>query len=146
MNNDNHDQDTVTAELEKAAALDAKNNMTELTQGSDAYSMQQKLGALQRIITAVSKDKENEELRQILLLAAFDNKQEAMLAADAISERQRYGVGIEPILNRIIAQCAVHAGRVDKVLSAMSNYTLNTNSGSNKTPFWKRKQEDKNIS
>lgn len=109
--------------------------------GAGSLSAGDKLGVLQRIVTAVAKDS---EYRQILLLAAFDNKQEAMLASDAITERQRYGVTIQPILDRLVAQCAVKSGRVDKVLHAMTNYTLNT--GFNrKLPFWKSKQEKTGI-
>jgi len=130
------------AEFEKKAIADAAETMRELTEsGTDAYTMEQKLGVLQRVVTAVGKD---EDYRQILLLAAFDNKQEAMLAADTITERQRYGVPIQPILDRIISQCAVKAGRVDKVLNAMTTYSLNTNYRSH-LPNWKRKQEEKSI-
>lgn len=129
-------------DLETLAAKDAIDDMQDLIEhGSDSYSMQAKLGVLQRIITAVAEDK---EYRQVLLLAAFDNKQEAMLASDAITERKRYGVTIQPILDRIIAQCAVKQGRVDVVLKAMTNYTLNTGFGG-KLPFWKKKQESKGI-
>jgi len=130
------------AKFEEDAIKKASETMDILTEsGQDAYSMEQKLGVLQRIVTAVGT---NEEFRQVLLLAAFDNKQEAMLAADAITERQRYGVEIQPILLRIISQCAVKAGRVDKVLGAMTTYSLNTNYGS-RLPSWKRKQEDKSL-
>lgn len=109
--------------------------------GFASMSAQDKLGVLQRIVTAVAKD---EEYRQILLLAAFDNKQEAMLASDAITERKRYGVTIQPILDRIVAQCAVKQGRVDAVLKAMTSYTLNTGFGK-KLPFWKKKEETRGI-
>jgi len=128
--------------FEKKAIAEAAETMRELTEsGQDAVTMEQRLGVLQRVVTAVAKD---EEYRQILLLAAFDDKQEAMLASDAITERQRYGVSIHPILTRIIAQCAVKAGRVDKVLSAMTTYSLNMQARS-QLPSWKRKQEDKSI-
>ncbi len=129
-----------------AAALikEAMPDVDELLQtGSGSMSQQDKLGVLQRIITAVANDK---DYRQILLLAAFDNKQEALLASDAITERQRYGVSIQPILDRLIAQCAVKSGRVDKVLSAMTSYTLNTGGFKGKLPFWKKKQENTGIS
>lgn len=139
---DGHEENPITT-LEKMAAEGAAQTMQELTEsGFDSYSSQQKLGVLQRIVTAVSKD---EDYRQILLLAAFDNKQEAMLAADAITERQRYGVSIQPILDRIVAQCSVRADRVDRVLHAMTNYTLNTNYGRG-MPGWKKKQDSKSIS
>ena len=121
MSNDNgDDKPNALKQFEEKALADAAATMQELTEtGNDAYSMEQKLGVLQRMVTAVANDA---EYRQILLLAAFDNKQEAMLAADAITERQRYGVSIHPILTRIISQCAVKAGRVDKILGAMTTY------------------------
>ena len=140
---DGHGELTALAKMEQEAIRKASETMRELTEsGQDAYSMEQKLGVLQRVVTAVGKD---EDYRQILLLAAFDNKQEAMLASDAITERKRYGVDIQPILDRVIAQCAVKSGRVDKVLSAMTSYSLNMQSHGGHTPSWKRKQEDKSI-
>ena len=143
MEEDNgHKSSSALAEFEKTAIAAAAATMQELTEsGNDAYSMEQKLGVLQRVVTAVAKD---DDYRQILLLAAFDNKQEANLAADAITERKRYGVDIQPILDRVISQCAVKSGRVDKVLTAMTTYSLNTQSGAH-LPGWKRKQEDKSI-
>lgn len=133
---------TALAEFEKKAIAEAAETMAEMTEsGQDAYSVEQKLGVLQRAITAVAKD---DEYRQILLLAAFDNKQEAMLASDAITERKRYGVDIQPILDRVIAQCAVKAERLNRVLTAMTTHTMNLGTRSN-WPSWKRKQEDKSI-
>lgn len=133
--------------LEEVVAEDALKNVAHeveeyLQVGAGSMSGQDKLGVLQRIITAVADDA---GYRQILLLAAFDNKQEAMLASDAITERKRYGVAIQPIMDRIVAQCAVKQGRVDVVLKAMTNYTLNTGFG-RKLPFWKSKQETKGLS
>lgn len=144
MNSEDNGKGEETALLtaEKQAIADATETMKDLTEsGNDATTLTDKLGVLQRVVTAVAKD---EEYRQILLLAAFDNKQEAMLAADAITERQRYGVSIHPILTRVIAQCAIQAGRVDKVLNAMTSYSLNMNNRGH-LPSWKRKQEDKSL-
>ena len=139
---DGHDEKAALAEFERKAVEDAAEVIQELTEsGSDSYSIQAKLGVLQRVVTAVVKD---EGYRQILLLAAFEDKQEAMLAADAITERQRYGVTIQPILDRVIAQCAVKSSRVDKILQAMTTYSLHTNYGHN-LPSWKKKQESKGI-
>lgn len=107
----------------------------------DSVSLEQRMGVLQRVVTAV---RSREDYLQILLLAAFDDKREAMLAADAISERQRYGVDIQPILTRIVAQCAIKSDRVGRVLDAMTKYTLNTNY-QGKMPNWKRQQDQKAI-
>ena len=112
-----------------------------MEEGSDSMSVDQKLGVMQRLVTAVAKD---EEYLQVLLNAAFENKYEAMLAADAISERQRYGVNIRPLVNRIVAQCSVAGDRVNKLLEALTHYTFHTNYPTKK-PFWKRQQDDKSL-
>ena len=125
--------------LEEKAAADALSGMWEEVQGS--VPITDKLGVHQRIITAVLKDN---DYRQLLLMAAFDNKQEALLAADAITERLRYGVDITPICDRVVAQCAVKAAHIERVLNSMSSYTLSTNYGG-RVPDWKKKQDNKSI-
>lgn len=133
---DNPEDDAV-AEVVKAANKMFGN--MELVR--DSVSLEQRMGVLQRVVTAV---KGRDDYLQILLLAAFDDKREAMLAADAISERQRYGVDIQPILTRIVAQCAIKSDRVARVLDAMTKYTLNTNYQGN-LPRWKKQQDTKAI-
>jgi len=123
-------------ELEKGYAL-----IGNLKVGFDSMTTGQKLGVLQRLVTAVAKD---DQYRQILLTAAFENKEEAMLCADAIAERKRYGVSIQPIVDRILAQCSVKSDRVNKILEAMSQYTLHTNYTGQKPP-WQRKDESKSL-
>ena len=129
----------VAQTLEEKAAADVLAESFEDVQGS--VSIGDKLGVHQRIITAVLKDN---DYRQLLLMAAFDNKQEALLAADAITERLRYGVDITPICDRVVAQCAVKAAHIERVLHSMSSYTLSTNYGG-KMPEWKKKQDNKSI-
>lgn len=114
----------------------------EVETGYGDMPIQQKLGVLQRMITAVS---EKSEYLQVLLLAAFDDKHEALLAADAITERQRYGVDIQPIINRVVAQCAVHAERVNTVINAYSSFTLHTNNYKGNKPDWKKEQDKSAI-
>ncbi len=128
-----------TKSFEEMVAADLINDSFEDVQGS--MQMADKLGVHQRIITAVQKDA---EYRQILLTAAFDNKQEALLASDAITERLRYGVDITPILDRVIAQCAVKGMRVETILHSMNSYTLQSNYGG-RLPDWKKKQDNKTI-
>jgi len=113
----------------------------DIQPGADSLSVSQKLGVLQRLVTAV---KEDDEYRQILLTASFDSKHEAQMAADAIEERKRYGVSIRPILDRIIAQCSVKGARVNLITDASSRFTLNTNTGK-KLPNWKRQQDNKGL-
>ena len=127
--------------LEKQAALDAQRDSKEFINIQGSVSMGDKLGVHQRIITAVLKD---DDYRQLLLMAAFDNKQEALLCADAITERLRYGVDITPICDRVAAQCAVGGARVKEILTAMASYTLHTNYGG-RIPDWKKKQDNKSI-
>ena len=109
--------------------------------GFDSLTTGHKLGVLQRLVTAVAKD---DQYRQILLTAAFENKQEALLAADAISERVRYGVSIQPIVDRMLAQCSIKSERVNEILRALSQYTLHTNYTGQK-PWWQRKDENKSL-
>lgn len=118
--------------LEGPSAEDVKEAM-ELagkvlnTPQSDTYmSNDVKLGVLQTLIHAVMKDADY-QFRQVLLTAAFDDKKEGLLAADAISERLRYGVDIGPLISRITAQCGVKGQRVDKILEALTHYTFSTN-------------------
>jgi hypothetical protein len=126
--------------LEERILKEVYDDNRELTEvGSDSYSTQQKQGVLQKIVTAIVDDK---EYRQVLLLACFDDKREARLCAGAIAERQRYGVPIGAILDDVIAQCAVKADRVIKVINGMTRFNLNTNQG---MPGWKKKQENKSI-
>jgi len=124
------------AELEKAYA-----QIGGLKVGFDSMTTGQKLGVLQRLVTAVAKD---DQYRQILLTAAFENKEEAMLCADAIAERKRYKVSIQPIVDRILAQCSVKSDRVNKILEAMSQYTLHTNYTGQK-PFWQKRDDSKSL-
>ena len=133
----------IGAELAKKLA-DAENlniDDIEIETFTGSVSVDGKLGVHQRIITAVQSDK---EYRQVLLTAAFDNKQEALLASDAITERIRYGVDITPIIDRVIAQCAVKGMRVETILNSMSTYTMNNNYRGN-VPDWKKRQDNKSI-
>lgn len=129
------------AELEKKAAEDAVNYAKDWIDIQGSTSIEGKLGVHQRIITAVLKDS---DYRQLLLMAAFDNKQEALLAADAITERLRYGVDITPICDRVVAQCAVKAAHIERVLASMNSFSLQTNYGG-RVPDWKKKQDNKSI-
>lgn len=133
----------IAAEMQKMVLEDTANTVEELIRGSDSMPFQAKLGVLQRVVTAVLDDK---EYRQVLLLAAFDNKQEALLCADAIAECRRYGVPIERIVDRVIAEGSVNSEKMNKVLAAVTSYTLNTNTNRSNLPFWKRKQERSGLS
>jgi hypothetical protein len=107
--------------------------------GSDSLNPQAKMGVLQKIIASVKDD----DYRQMLLLALFDSREQARLAAGAISERLRYNVSITPVLDDICAQCGVHADRIERVIKGMTHYNLNNNQGSG--PGWFKKNKDKSI-
>ncbi len=107
-------------------ALDMAGKILNTPQSDTFMSNDQKLGVLQTLIHAVMKDADY-QFRQVLLTAAFDDKKEGLLAADAISERLRYGVDIAPLITRITAQCGVKGQRVDKILEALTHYTFSTN-------------------
>lgn len=109
--------------------------------GQDSITTQQKPGVLQRIITTPTKD---EEYRQILYQADFVNEEQAVRASDAIAERQRYGVSITPIIDRVTAQCAVKSKRVNTAVSGINQHIFNSNSGGG-APNWKKKQETKSL-
>lgn len=128
-------------EMDDATFDTAIKQIDGLKVGFDNLTTGQKLGVLQRLVTAVGKD---DQYRQILLTAAFENKQEALLAADAISERVRYGVSIQPIVDRMLAQCSVNSDRVRQILAALSQYTLHTNYTGQK-PYWQRRDENKSL-
>jgi len=98
--------------IQEQARKDAESEIWTDVQGS--VSLDGKLGVHQRIITAVLKD---DDYRQLLLMAAFDN---------------------------MVAQCAVKAAHIERVLQSMTSYTLNTNYGG-RVPNWKKKQDNKSI-
>ena len=105
----------------------------------DHVDVEQKLGVLQRLVTAVLDDK---AYRQAVLTAHFSNETEAKLCSDAISERKRYGASIAPIVDRVIAQCAVNGRRATQMTEAINSYTLKTNQFQ---PKWKKDSDTKGI-
>jgi len=141
-NHNEVDEDNTTRLTMEEILSKSSDDLDALVQvGFDTMASQQRLGVLQRLVTAVEKV---QGFFQILLTADFDNKREAMLAADAISECRRYGASYEAILLRITAQCGVHSGRVDRVLRSMNSYNLNTNY-KGKLPEWKQNQSKKGV-
>lgn len=97
--------------------------------------------AMTRLSTAITDA--SREYRQALLLALFENKQEALLAADAISERLRYGVVVDPIVDRIIAQCATKGARVNTIIDGLTHNRISTNNSAAAKAFWNREHTDK---
>ena len=132
-------EDTISQEAIEEAFKDAK-KLLEGGADSSVLGTKDKLGVLQRLVTAVLKD---DEYRQVLLTAAFDDKREAMLCADAFNERRRYGVQIDSLVDRVIAQCGVKSTRVNAILDAMTRFSLNTSGYDAKR--WKQEQAKKSI-
>lgn len=124
MNGNNSGEDF---DMEKALTDQAVEDLLKLGEEGNAISSPGgKLGVLQRGITSELDEK---HYRQSLLLAAFDDKQEALLCADAITERLRYGVSIEPILARVDAACGVKSSRIRDAFMALSHRTVSTYTG-----------------
>jgi hypothetical protein len=92
--------------------------------GNVVKSMEAQLGVLQRIVTAPQK---NEEYRQALLLANFLSPEEADRAVNAIAWCNRYDGDLGPIVDKLIARCAVKGGRVADVIDALTHMRLTTN-------------------
>jgi hypothetical protein len=89
----------------------------------------QQLGVMQKMATAPVKD---DDYRQALLLANFMSAEESDRAVNAIAFCQRYGGDLTPIVNKIIARCAVKGGRVSELIDALTHMRLTqTTSGPN---------------
>src|SRR4030042_3958761 len=135
-----HDAETLVQDEALKELVKRFGDLTVET-GADSVEIQQKLGVLQRIITASQEDK---DYLQALYQGYFENSEQAKLAADAITERQRYGAPIRPILNRVTSQCAVKGNRVDKAVSGVNSHNIFTNRNAG-APGWKRRSDDKTI-
>jgi len=100
---------------------------------------QQGSSVLHRSMTAV----EDKDYRQILLTGMTDLRA-ARLAVAAIAERQRYGVPITDIIDRIHAEASVTMGnRILSIFRTITNTTFTTNySGKNKFGFGRKQSND----
>lgn len=108
-------------------------------------SQQQRMSVLLRTITAI---KDDNEFRQLLLLADFLDDEEAETVAAAITEAQRYGASLGPILNYVTAKCAVNKNRhgksrVAQVIEGLTHSTFTTvNQGQNKRGIFNRENNN----
>lgn len=105
----------------------------------DSVPMAQKLGVFQRLMTVPLNDT---EARQTLYMAMFRDEKQASLACAAIAHCRRYGATIDPIVNKIAAQCGVQGARVREIILGMNTQNINSNNPQGSLPFWKRKQKE----
>lgn len=120
--------------------------------GSSAVSEQRKeLGVLQKIATVQKNDN---DYRQLLLMGAFPDDVMAKKCVAAINERKMCGVDITPILDRVVAECAVRSGgrwyggrsqmsRVQEIITALTHFEFNA--GNQRQAPKERKDADTSV-
>ena len=125
--------DEILSEIEKELEkelLKRTNGDTPATTGSGiSPDGQARIGVLVRLLTAV---KDDEDYRQILLLADFLDDDEADRVTAALEERRRYGCSITPILDWVSARCGVNKishgkSRATLGVEGLTHTTLTTN-------------------
>lgn len=87
--------------------------------GKDRYQ-----SVLQRLAQTIKQDT---DYRQALLLAAFLGPEESDRAVAAIAECKRFGVDITPLVDKIIARCAVKGatgGRVQAIVESLTHQQI----------------------
>ncbi len=97
-------------------------------EGFVSSSKEKYVGVLQKVATA-ARDVEA-EYRQALLLSTFLDREDATRVVAALSERQRYGVDITPIVNLVTAWSAVKGadgGRVRAIIEGLTHQTTTMN-------------------
>ena len=80
-------------------------------------SNKQRMSVLLKLLTAIQDEK---EYRQQLLMADFIDDEEADRVAAALAEAKRYQLGLSPILDWVIARCAVNKDGHGKSRSVLS--------------------------
>lgn len=101
---------------------DMKHGEGLLTGGNRQYQ-----SVLQRLAQTI---KNNTDYRQALLLASFLGPEESDRAVAAISECQRFGVDITPLVDKIVARCAVKGatgGRIQSIVEALTHQQITAN-------------------
>jgi len=128
--NDGHNPQDAESILEENATKKAIFRLDEYKRGdgSVVQMTDQQLGVMQKTATAPAKDS---DYRQALLLARFMNPEEADRAVNAIAFCQRYGGDMRPIIDKIIARCAVKGARVEDIKDMLTHMRLTTTSSGN---------------
>ena len=115
-------EDTVVEERAKGAVFELDGRRRG--DGNVVQGMEQQLGVMQKMATAPTKD---DEYRQALLLANFLSTEESDRAVNAIAFCRRYGGDLTPIIDKIIARCAVKGARVSEIVDALTHLRMTTN-------------------
>lgn len=131
--------ETLTADSpEVKQALEAWNELSQQGYPDTIMDSNQKSGVIMTLISAVMSD-EKFQYRQTLRTASFADSKQSRLAAGAISEAERYGAPLSPIINLIEAQNGERGtyGVRGQALEALTHFTFgaqgyNRNSGNNK--------------
>ena len=127
MENQKDDFDLLSLELEK----ELMNRQRDDSGDANAVSTsnQARIGVLMRLLTAVQDEK---EYRQALITADFLDDEEADRVSSAVTEANRYGLPLAPIMDHIASRCAVNkAGhgksRVVLSIEGLTHSTFNQN-------------------
>lgn len=87
-----------------------------------------------------------DEVRNILLTANFMSYEEAEKVAAAICEARRYGCSLDPILDWVVAHCAISTeqrSRVEWLVRSMTRYELDgPNTSQGRSHWWQGKGQN----
>ena len=96
-------------DLELEIQKELRNSNREDGSGGDSNAVsaanQARMGVLLRMLSTI---KDEQDYRQLVLLADFLDDEEADRVAAAITEARRYGLSLDPILDWVTARCAVN--------------------------------------
>ena len=130
--NNGHDDPAAVEETEDLDAV--RKNLEKLTRGDGTLVTvpKQYMGVLQKLASTIEGD---DQYRQALYMADFLNEGDAQDAAAAIMEAKRYGGSVEPIVDQIIAMCAVNrrgnkTNRAAQILDVLNHYSVTNHSSS----------------
>lgn len=139
--------------IEQELQKELINRDREGSQSGDSSAMmaarEQRMSVLLRTITAV---KEENDYRQLIIMADFLDDEEADRVAAAITEARRYGLSLDPILDWVTARCGVNkAGhgknRVTAAIEGLTHSTFTTvNQEQQKRNFFNRGTTEKGDS
>ncbi len=123
--------DEVLEGVEKQAAIDLL--ARKRGDSSIATMARQQLGVIQRTLQPPEGESEQSE-RVALLLADMLDDDEALDMVAAIEERKLVGISLAPLINLMLARCAVnrkgaHTNRVAQALEAIGKTTIYSNMG-----------------
>jgi len=89
-------------------------------------------------------DKPTVNYLDILQTTSFSNAEESELAGGCISELQRFGIDITPVVNRLVARNSVQGtkgGRIGNVIEALTRREFASNNPDAKRRFFNKGQD-----